>query len=428
VARRRLFADLTPLRESRDYRLLFSGQVASYIGRQFTVVAVPIQVFAITRSSLAVGLVGLASLGPLIGFSLAGGAFSDAFDRRRLLLINQVLLAATSAVLAYNASGSHPALWPLYLFGALSAGFAGADMQTRNAMTARLVRRETFPAAAALTQLVWQVGMVAGPPLAGIVIANVSLAAAYWVDVGTFVISFASAVPMHALPPEGGGTKAGLASVVEGLRFLKGKRVLVSTFVIDIDAMVFGMPSALFPALGITVFGGGPQTVGLLYGAPGAGALLGALFSGWVPRVRRQGLAVVIAVIGWGVAITAFGLVTWLPIALVLLAVAGAADVISAVFRNTILQLSLPDAFRGRLSGVHIAVVAGGPRLGDAEAGAVAALTTPRISVVSGGLACIAGALVMLRLVPEFARYDSQDAPVYSADGPISATKGEVHG
>src|SRR5207302_5549086 len=355
-------------------------QVSSYLGRNFTVVAIPIQVFAITHSSLAVGLVGLASLGPLIGFSLAGGAFSDAFDRRRLLLINQVLLAATSAVLAFNATADHPALWPLYVFGALSAGFAGADMQTRNAMAPRLVRRETFPAAAALTQIVWQVGMVVGPTLAGFVIANVSLAAAYWIDVGSFVLAFATAVPMRPLPPEGGGTRAGLSSIVGGLRFLKGKRVLVSTFVIDIDAMVFGMPSALFPALGTTVFGGGAQTVGLLYAAPGAGALVGALFSGWVGRVRRQGLAVVVAVIAWGVAIAGFGVAPWLPLALVLLALAGAADVVSAVFRNTILQLSVPDAFRGRLSGVHIAVVAGGPRLGDAEAGRLPGLTPPRIS------------------------------------------------
>ncbi|TMK88248.1 MAG: MFS transporter [Actinobacteria bacterium] len=407
MPRSRVLADLTPLRESRDYRLLFAGQVASYIGRQFTVVAIPIQVFAITHSSLMVGLVGLASLGPLIIFSLAGGALSDAFDRRRLLLINQVLLLATSALLAVNAGLGHPALWPVFLLGALSAGFAGADMQTRNAITPRLVRRETFPAAAALGQLVWQVGMIVGPTLAGIVIAHVSLAAAYWIDVSTFVVAFGAAIPMRPLPPEGGGTKAGLSSVLEGLGFLKGKRVLVSTFTIDINAMVFGMPSALFPQLGADVFGGGAQTVGLLYAAPGAGAL---------------------TVILWGAAIAAFGFTESLPLALVLLAVAGAADVVSAVFRNTILQLSLPDAFRGRLSGVHIAVVAGGPRLGDAEAGAVAALTTPQISVISGGLACIAGALVIARLVPEFTRYDARDAPVYSAGGPIPATKGEVHG
>jgi MFS family permease len=407
---------------------LFSGQVASYVGRQFTVVAIPIQVFDITHSSLMVGLVGLASLGPLIVFSLAGGALSDAFDRRRLLLINQVLLAATSTVLALNATLDHPMLWPLFLFGSLSAGFAGADMQTRNAITPRLVSREAFPAAAALGQLVWQVGMVVGPILAGLLIAQVSFSAAYWIDVSTFAVAFVTALAMRPLPPEGGGTKAGLSSVLEGLRFLRGKRVLVSTFVIDINAMVFGMPSALFPQLGAEVFGGGAATVGLLYAAPGAGALLAALFSGWVPGVRRQGRAVIVAVVIWGAAIAAFGFTETLPVALVLLAVAGAADVVSAVFRNTILQLSVPDAFRGRLSGVHIAVVAGGPRLGDAEAGAVAALTTPQISVVSGGLACIAGALLIARLVPEFTRYDAQEAPVYSADGTTPATKGEVHG
>src|SRR5204862_6423245 len=187
-----------------------------------------------------------------------------------------------------------------------------------------------------LGQLVWQVGMIAGPIFAGIVIANVSMAAAYWIDVSTFVVAFAVAIPMRPLPPEGGGTKAGLSSVLEGLRFLKGKRVLTSTFTIDINAMVFGMPSALFPALGTTVFGGGPETVGLLYAAPGAGARLGALFSGWVPRVRRQGLAVIVAVVLWGAAITAFGFTESLPLALVLLALAGAADVVSAVFRNTI--------------------------------------------------------------------------------------------
>jgi MFS family permease len=428
MPRGRVLADLTPLRTSRDYRLMFIGQVTSNIGRQVTVVAIPIQVFGITHSSLAVGLVGLASLPPLIGFSLASGSLSDAFDRRRLLLAMQFVLAGTSAALALNAGVGHPALWPLYVFGALSAGFSGADMQTRNAIVPRLVPRDQLPAAAALNQIVWQVGFVVGPSLAGLVIGNVSLAAAYWIDVGTFVVAFSTALLMRPLPPEGGGTRAGLASIVEGLRFLKGRRVLVSTFVIDIDAMVFGMPSALFPAIGTTVFGGGAQTVGFLYAAPGAGALVGALFSGWVGGVRRQGLAVVVAVVVWGLAIAAFGVAPWLPLALIFLAVAGAADVVSAVFRNTILQLSVPDAFRGRLSGVHIAVVAGGPRLGDAEAGAVAALTTPRISVVSGGLACIAGALVIARLVPEFARYDARDAPVYSAESPDAGTKGELDG
>jgi MFS family permease len=283
-------------------------------------------------------------------------------------------------------------------------------MPTRAAVLPTLVRRESFPAAAALTQVVMQVGQVAGPALAGVIIARVGLAAAYWGDVATFGAAIVTILLMRPLPPEGGGTRAGLKSIAEGLRFLRGRRVLVGTFVIDLDAMVFGMPQALFPALGTTVFGGGATTVGLLYAAPGAGALVGALLTGWVAAVRRQGLAVIVAVLGWGVAIIAFGLVRSLPLALVLLALAGAADVVSAVFRNTILQLSVPDALRGRLSGVHIAVVTGGPRLGDVEAGAVAALTSPRFSVVSGGVACVIGALLLARLIPEFARYDAHAA------------------
>jgi MFS family permease len=208
-------------------------------------------------------------------------------------------------------------------------------------------------------------------------------------------------------PPEGGGTRASLTSIGEGLRYLKGRRLLVSTFLIDIDAMVFGMPRALFPALATGFFGGGAATVGLLYAAPGAGALLGALTTGWVGRVRHQGRAVIVSVAVWGGAIAAFGLVPWLAVGLALLALAGAADVVSAVFRNTILQLSVPDALRGRLSSVHIAVVTGGPQLGDAEAGAVAALTSARTSVVSGGLACVLGVLALVRWVPELARYDA---------------------
>src|SRR4051812_41510991 len=206
MPRTRVLADLTPLRESRDYRLMFSGQVASYIGRQFTVVAIPIQVYAITKSSLAVGLVGLASLPVLIVFSLGGGALSDAIDRRRILLGMKVLLAGTSGALALNAGLEAPALWPLFVFGALSAGVSGADMQTRNAIAPKLVRREVFPAAAALTQIVWQLGLMVGPLLAGLVIAQVSLSAAYWIDVASFGVAFLTAIAIHPLPPEGGGT------------------------------------------------------------------------------------------------------------------------------------------------------------------------------------------------------------------------------
>jgi MFS family permease len=379
----------------------------SYLGRQLTVVAIPFQVYLITRSSLAVGMVGLAAVVPLVTFSLAGGAIADAMDRRKLLLVTQVLSASTSAGLALNAGSSSPRLWPIYVLAALSAGLAGVDLPARNAVIPRLVGRDLFQAAAALSQIQFQVGQVLGPALAGLIIARVSLAAAYWIDVASFGAAVVGVLLIAPQPPEGGGTRASLSSIGEGLRYLKGRRLLVSTFLIDIDAMVFGMPRALFPALATGFFGGGAATVGLLYAAPGAGALLGALTTGWVGRVRRQGRAVIVSVAVWGGAIAAFGLVPWLPVGLALLAVAGAADVVSAVFRNTILQLSVPDALRGRLSSVHIAVVTGGPQLGDAEAGAVAALTSARTSVVSGGLACVVGVLVLLRLVPELARYDA---------------------
>ncbi len=407
MPRRRLLADLTPLRASRDFRLLFAGNSVSYLGRQLTVVAIPYQVFTITDSSLAVGMIGLVTVVPLVALSLAGGAIADAMDRRRLMLITQVLSAATSAGLALNASSSSPQLWPIYGLAALSAGLAGVDMPARSATIPRLVGRELYPSAAALGQVQFQVGQVIGPALAGVIISQVSLAAAYWIDVASFAAAVLAILMIAPQPPEGGGTRASLASIKEGLRYVKGRRLLVGTFLIDIDAMVFGMPRALFPALGTGFFGGGPLTVGLLYAAPGAGALIGALLTGWVGSVRRQGRAVIVAVIVWGAAIAAFGLVPWLPVGLFMLALAGAADVVSAVFRNTILQLSVPDGLRGRLSSVHIAVVTGGPQLGDAEAGAVAAVTSPRFSVVSGGLACILGVAALVRWVPELARYDA---------------------
>jgi len=407
---RRLLADLSPLRESRDYRLLFAGGAVAFLGRQLTVVAVPYQVYMMTGSSLAVGLTGLVALVPLVVLSLVGGAVADAVDRRKLLLATQVAQAATSVALALNASADRPQLWVIYVTSALAAGVSGIELPTRNAMIPNLVRRELLPAAAALGQILFQVGFVAGPALAGVIIGQVDLAAAYWIDVTTFLVAVGTIAAIRPHPPAGGGTRASVASIREGLAFLKGRRLLVSTFLIDIDAMVFGMPRALFPALGTGLYAGGAATVGLLYAAPGAGALAAALFTGWVTRVRRQGRAVIVSVLVWGGAIAAFGLARWLPLGLLLLAIAGGADVLSAVFRNTILQVTVPDALRGRLSAVHIAVVTGGPRLGDAEAGAVAALTSVPFSVVSGGLACVAGVLLLVRCYPELARYDAADS------------------
>jgi hypothetical protein len=402
--RRRLLSDVTPLRESRQYRVLYVGELLAFLGSQLTVVAVPLQVYLLTRSSLAVGLVGLAQLGPLLVCSLVGGALVDAVDRRVLLVWVQLTRGALAVGLVANALRPQPMLWPLYVLTAAGAGLQAVDAPARTAAIPALVRRELLPAAAALHQILMQVGLVAGPALAGLVVARAGLAAAYAIEVATFVAASLLAIMLRPLPPGKGAARAGIASVREGFRFLRGRRALQGAFLIDLNAMVFGMPRALFPALGTGLFHGGPGTVGLLYAAPGAGALLGALTAGWVGGVRRQGRAVLVAVTVWGAAITVFGLVSWLPLALGLLAIAGAADVVSAVFRNTILQLTVPDGLRGRLAAIHIGVVTGGPRLGDAEAGAVAALAGPRVSVVSGGLACLAGVALLAWRLPELDR------------------------
>jgi MFS family permease len=407
MAARRVLVDISPLRVSRQFRYLYAGQMVSFLGSQLTVVAVPYQVFQLTHSSLQVGLVSLVSLLPLIFGSLIGGSIADAYDRRRVLLITEVLLAGTSVALAVNASASHPALWPLYVVPAVAAGLSGIDRPARSAVIPNLVGNEHLAAANALWQILLQVGVVAGPGLAGLLLAGTSLSAVYWIDVATFGVAFWTVLLMEPMPVAGPRRRVGLGSILEGLRYLKGRQAIQGVFLIDINAMVFGMPRAVFPALGTEVFKGGAAAVGYLYAAPGAGALIGALTTGWVGRVRHQGRAVIVAVMVWGAAIAAFGGVRWLPLALALLAVAGWADVISAVFRNTILQRSTPDELRGRLSALQIAVVTGGPRLGDFEAGAVAAATDVGFSVVSGGLACIAGAALIARLLPGFSRYEA---------------------
>ncbi|HUD16740.1 MAG TPA: MFS transporter, partial [Acidimicrobiales bacterium] len=413
---RGLLIDLTPLRESRDFRALISGQLVSVLGTQLTAVAVPYQVYHLTRSSLDVGLVSLTALFPLVLGSLIGGSVADVVDRRRLLILVELLMAASSAGLAVNADLG-PSLWPLFVFPALTAGLSGFDSSSRTAMIPNLVRRSEVSTANAMFQALFQLGSVVGPAAAGLLLAGAGVRFVYWMDVASFGASLIAVFLISPQRPIGGGHRPGLRSIAEGLRFVRGRQAIQGAYLIDINAMVFGMPRALFPALAATVFRGGPSTVGFLYAAPGAGALIGALTSGWVNRIRRQGRAVIIAVIIWGLAIAGFGLVAWLPAALVLLAVAGWADVISAVFRNTIIQLSVPDALRGRLAGLQTAVVTGGPRLGDLEAGAVATGFGDAVSVVSGGLACVVGALVLARLLPRFRHQETTATSASSSEG-----------
>ena len=421
--RRRIWVDISPLRESRQFRLLFSGQVVSFVGTQLAVVAAPIQVFELTGSSFAVGLLGLVQLPPLLVGSLLGGSLADAHDRRRLLLVAQVLLALTSVGLAINAAVG--ALWPIYLLTAVAAGLSGIDSPTRSASIPGLVGAERMPAAMALNQVMYQVGLIVGPALAGVLIAWAGVGLVYWFDAGTFVVAGVAVLLMRPLRPDGEVTRAGWRSISEGLRYVRGSQPVQGVFLIDINAMVFGMPRALFPELGTVTFGGDATTVGLLFAAPGVGALAGAVTSGWTGGIRRQGLVVLAAVAAWGTAIAGFGISPWLPLALVFLAVAGAADVVSAVFRNTILHLSIPDRLRGRLSSIQIAVVTGGPRLGDVEAGTVAAFTSPRFSAFSGGMLCVAGVGVLARLLPRLTRWTLDDARRDDADQPERAREAE---
>jgi MFS family permease len=408
--RRRFFVDVTPLRTSPRFRWLYGGLSLASLGRQLTVVAVPYQVYELTGSTLLVGLLGIAQLVPLLLVSVVGGAVVDAVDRRRLLVIAQLLLMATAIGLAFNAGLEDPHVWLVFLLSGLNAGISAIDSPARAASVPALVGRNQLPVALALVSTLSNIAKTIGPAMAGLLIAQTGLVVTFVVEAVTFGLGTLFMERIGPLHPEGGGQRFGWASIKEGYAFLRERRLLQANFAIDLNAMVFGMPQALFPAIGTTVLGGDATTVGLLYAAPGAGALIGVITSGWVGRVQRQGRAVVLAVIAWGAAIAAFGFTTSIVVAVVLLAIAGAADVVSAVFRNTILQLAVPDRLRGRLSSIHVAVVAGGPRVGDFEAGAVASVTTPQISVVSGGVACILGAILIARKMPELPRYRMSDA------------------
>jgi predicted MFS family arabinose efflux permease len=408
---RRLAIDLTPLRVSRDFRLVWLGLLITSAGSQFTLVAVFVQVKDLTGSEAAVGATGLAYLTGLVAGSLAGGAILDAWDRRQLLMFAQVGLASGSTILLGGALAGEPPLWLVYAGLAVLAAGSAIDGPTRSAMTPRLLGAPLVPAAQALNQVVWNTAALLGPAIAGVVVARSGVTVAYTVDLISIGCMFVAAALLRPMPPmatDHGDT--GFRAIREGFSFARRDRLIMSTFVVDLVAMIFGLPRALFPFLIVEQFERSPEALGLLFAAPAVGALLGALTSGWTGRVVRQGIAVIASVAAWGLAIAAFGLSgTWLWFGLTMLAVAGWADVISAIFRSTMLQVSAPDRLRGRVSGIHILVVTGGPRLGDVEAGVVARLVTPTFSVVSGGLACVLGAGLVALAFPELRRARAGD-------------------
>lgn len=407
---RRIAIDTRPLRHP-DFRRLWIGQAVSFVGFQITAVAVPVQVYNRTGSSFWVGMLGIAGLVPLIVFGLWGGAVADHMDRRRLLLLAScVTWTATLLLLLQALVPGLDRIWLIMLCVALqSTGFA-ITSPTRNAIIPRLLEAREVAPANTLMFTVGQVATLAGPLLAGLILARLDFAVAYGLDAALFTVGLYAALRLPAIEPHGEAIgRPGLRSIIEGIRFLGGRPVLMMSFVVDIIAMGVAMPRALFPEVAQTRFGGG-AAVGWLFAAMAIGGVAGGIVSGWIGRVHRQGVALTAAIVAWGLAVAAAGLAGSLWLAVLLLAVGGAADLVSAVFRQTMLQTYAPDEMRGRLQGVFMVVVAGGPRLGDLRAGATAAAAGATASWVGGGLACAVLVVLAALMVPAFLRYDTRDA------------------
>jgi MFS family permease len=387
-----LVIDVSPLRDSVSYRALWLGQVTSFIGTQMRFVAVPWQVFQLTHSTAMVGLIGLVELVPLVVFSMLGGAIADRADRKRLVVRLQASMMVTAAAFAVLSLDDEPPVAAILVLTAVASALSAMERPARTAMIPDLVGMDNLPAAMAVRQLAFQVTSIIGPALGGVLIAALDITWVYAIDALTFVAALTALRWVPSLPQKQQEDHSDWSAIREGLTFARRTPVLLSIFVVDLVAMIFGMPRAVFPALAEEVFGMGAGGAGLLYAAPSVGAFIGVLFTGWVPRVERQGVAVLISVAIWGAAITLAGLSLFsLLLTVFFLAVAGAADVVSAVFRSTMLQEATPPTLRGRINAVNLLVVTGGPRLGDVEAGAIASITSAQASVVLGGVLCIVG-------------------------------------
>jgi MFS family permease len=393
------------LRRRREYRLLIAGQAISDLGSMITLVAIPVQTYQITGSSLAVGLLGLAEFVPILALALVGGALADAFDRRRLVMLAETGALVVVGGLVVNALLPEPQLWVLYVAAALIAACTAIRRPPLDALMPRLVEREELKSASALQWAVHNVAQMVGPAVGGVLIATAGAAVTYTADLVTFAVSLAALAAMRTPPPPE-RQALGLRAIGEGLRYAGSRQELIGTYVIDINAMFFGMPMALFPALAER-YGGG-AVVGLLYAAPSAGAVVATLSSGWSRRVHHHGRAVVLAAASWGVAIVGFGLAGELWLALLCLAAAGGFDAISGIFRATIWNETIPDRLRGRLAGVEMISWSSGPLLGNAEAGFASALVGLRASVVGGGVMCVLGSVALAAALPKLWNYDSR--------------------
>ncbi len=418
----KILADMTPLRESPAFRRLWLGSAVSAVGSQLTLVAVSLEVYRLTQDSFYVGLLGIFVLVPLVVGGLLGGSIADSHDRRRVALLATSVLWLTTGAIAAQSWLQLGNVWVLYALVAVQSGAQAINQPARSAIIPMLVRKELLPAANALSMVSFGLAMTAGPLLAGVLVAWVGFGWTYTIDFVSFAFVLWAVYRLPSMPPERGAGRAGVQSVVEGFRFLGTRPNLRMTFIIDLVAMILAQPRALMPAIGAVMIGGGESTVGILLASTAVGAFLAGLFSGPLGQVRRQGSAVVWSVMGWGASIAGFGLVVllagrtdaggatlWLLPAALCCALAGIADSISAVFRTTILQAAVPDHLRGRLQGVFIVVVAGGPRVGDLLAGGGTKILSEGLVLLLGGALCVFGAWLASRLQPGFGRYDARN-------------------
>lgn len=404
---RRIAVDVRPLRESRDFRRLTIGSLITGLGTQATLVALPYQVFVVTGSAFQTGLVGAAEIVPLAAGSLYGGALADRFDRRTLLLTCQLALVAVATALSLAAISAEPPVWILYFLAAAMAGAAGLQSVAVAAIVPNTISADRLRGALSLTYGLQQLTQVVGPAIGGLLIAAFSISVPYAVDAVSCLGMAGAAFLMSPQPVDPGAVhEPVLRSIRSGLAFVRRQKPVMGGFVIDLSAMTFGMPRALFPVLSLTVYHAGASGTGLLYAAVAAGSTVAALTTGWLLHARWLGRIVLGAVAVWGAFIALAGLVDSIWLAAFFFACAGAADSVSAVCRTTMLQTLTPDRMRGRTNSVYGLVVAGGPRLGDVESGTVAALTSASFSVVSGGLACLASVGLVAALFPQLAAYD----------------------
>jgi MFS family permease len=410
----RLLTDITPLREHPAFRRLWLGTMLSWTGSAMTTFAVTLQVYDLTRSPAAVGGIGLASLIPMLLIAVPGGTLADRVDRRRLVLVVTVGQAALSSVLFALAAFGGASLWALYALAAAGSALNAVSAPARQTFIPRLVPKQQLAAAMALNRIVFQVVLIAGPALAGVIAAGTGLRGCYLADVVSFTGALWGVGRMPAMPPEvpragldGAKRPSGLTQTLEGLAFIKQTPVLCGAFLADVNATFFGLPVSLFPAINAERFGGNPQTLGLFTTAIGVGGLVSAVFAGPLRHARRHGLVMLACVAAWGGGFALFAVAPSLWLTLLALAAAGFADTFTVVVRGIIVQEAAPEEFRGRVNAADFLVGAGGSQLGSLEAGLVGSLTTPVISALSGGLLTIVGVLAIGAALPGFRRYQS---------------------